>query len=149
MLSTGMPVARLAMALALSRSSRAIMQLSTTAIARRVAPSSSTSARECNESWILLTTVSVRFPAVRIGRFVGVMSTAAAPARSAAARSSKLQNARSKQAVNVHIRAAFTIALSRRLVNQSNMPDKDKCDDRRLAPGLKDIQRIQDSFDAR
>ena len=51
----------------------------------QIVPSSNTIARECSGSAILLTTVSVRLPAVRMGRFVGVISTNAAPARSEAA----------------------------------------------------------------
>ncbi len=98
----GISVARLAMALALSRSSRAIMHVSTTQMASLMAPSSSTSARACSESRILLTTVRVRFPAVRIGRLVGVMSIAAAPARNGPARSSNAHKINSKQFPKIH-----------------------------------------------
>src|SRR5947208_3374805 len=57
------------------------MQLSTTAIAIWIRPSSRTNARTLRGSSTLFAMVSVRLPAVRIGKLVGVISTMAAPAR--------------------------------------------------------------------
>lgn len=78
---TGMPLSRLASALAASSSSRGIMQESTTHSAIRVDPLSSTMARAWSRSWTCDTTFSRNPPFTRTGNWGGVTSTAAAPAR--------------------------------------------------------------------
>ena len=80
MRSGGMPVSREAIAFAASIVSRSTMQLSITAIAAAVLPSSSTIARTWSGSSDFSAMVSVRLPAVRMGNVGGEMPTSAAPA---------------------------------------------------------------------
>jgi len=81
MRSVGMPVVRAAAALAASISSRGSMQVSTTQIATRSWPLPITNARAISRSCARVAVFSRKPPFTRTGKAVGVMSTAAAPAR--------------------------------------------------------------------
>jgi hypothetical protein len=80
--SRGILVRSAAMALASSMTSGDAPKLSTTTIASVVAPSASTSARACKGSCALVARFALKPPGMFSGNSRGVMSTAAAPARS-------------------------------------------------------------------